>query len=258
MKRRQLRVAVATCFRYDDILRAMGAPPVSAMNGREYFRLTEEENARAAEGHWEDMRRLRPELIITDTRHKLFFERFRRLAPTVVLDYTADWRGLYRRLAELVGREQETALLLEQLEEKTARARGLLRPRFGCETVSLMRWLPRRVRVQGLIDHPLNELIYTELGLQPGSHVPTDAGSKEFPLDGIPPMETDHLFIFNAYVQAQDQPSFQRMQRSESWNAIKAVRDQRAVLIPNWIGMSWTPGGRSQIIDELLRAKALL
>ncbi|MHC2203289.1 hypothetical protein ACVLD2_002136 [Paenibacillus sp. PvR052] len=144
----------------------------------------------------------------------------RRIAPTVILEFTTDWR-------------------------------------INNETVALMRLYNQKIRVQGLIDHPLNELLYSDLGLRLGSCVPLNQMSKEFELDSLPPFQTDHLFISPRQAKAgEDDEAYASLQQCAVWNATKAVWNKRTRLIPNWIGMSWSPVGRNQIMDELLEWQA--
>ncbi len=60
----------------------------------------------------------------------------------------------------------------------------------------MLRFFYNRVRVYGTIGHPMNQLLYTELGLHPGSCVPMRERNKEYPLGSLPLFETDHLLVF--------------------------------------------------------------
>jgi len=42
------------------------------------------------------------------------------------------------------------------------------------------------------------------------------------------------------------------MLSSPFWQQHEAVRRSRVLFIPNWYAMSWTPGGRHEIINTLL------
>ncbi|RXZ80667.1 AraC family transcriptional regulator [Paenibacillaceae bacterium] len=49
-------------------------------------------------------------------------------------------------------------------------------------------------------------------------------------------------------------PWLTEMLSTETWGAIKAVRNNKVRLIPNWFVMSWTPNGQHQIMDALLES----
>jgi hypothetical protein len=110
--------------------------------------------------------------------------------------------------------------------------------------------------VQGLVDHPLSNLLYSELGLKPGSCVPLNERTKEFALGSLPPFETDYLFIYKHPIQSEETDIFSGVLKGTSWNAMKAVRNNQTRMIPNWISMSWAPIGQNQIIDDLLQWRA--
>ncbi|WP_426452505.1 helix-turn-helix domain-containing protein [Paenibacillus sp. S-38] len=252
VRRKQLRVAVATCFRYQDNLLALGAEAAAAMNGYKYAEQSESEHQQLLQTQLNALRQARPDLILADFRHMPFYEQLKQIAPTVVLEFTMDWRKNHRRIAELIGREKEAQQNFTQLEQKVSYARHLLSDSFGDETISLLRLYPDKIRVQGSSGHPVNELLYKELGLKPGSGVPIKEQVKDFPLANLSPFETDHLFIFKHYPSQYDEEVFSQLQESPSWCGMQAFRSGRIRIITNWVALSWTPIGQNQIIDELL------
>jgi len=252
MQRKQLKVAVATCYRYQDNLRSLGVDAAAVMNCHNYGERSETEHRQFIQDQLNDLRQARPDLILADFRHVPFYEQLKQIAPTVVLDYTMDWRKTHRRIAELVGREKEAQHNFAQLEQKIHYTRHRLADTFGKETISVLRLYPDKIRVQGSVGHPLNELLYSELGLKPGSIVSFKEQNKEFPLASLPPFETDHLFIYKYYLPDQDEQVQARLQQSVSWTGMQAYRSSQIRIIGNWISSSWAPVGQSRIMDELL------
>jgi len=254
MQRHQLKVAVATCFGYRYNLLALGVDAVSAMNGFKYAEQSEDEHELLVQEQLRAMREARPDLILADYRHVPFLDELKQIAPTVVLEFHYDWRRNHRRIAELVGREKEAELNFAQLDQKIGYARQLLADRLHGQTVSVTRLYADKIRIQGANGHPLNELLYAELGLRPGSGVPLKEQNKQYALDSFPPFETDRLFIYRHYGTEQHEAVFSELQRSVSWTSMQAYRMNRVQFIENWIGMSWTPIGQNRIVDELLLA----
>lgn len=116
-----------------------------------------------------------------------------------------------------------------------------------------MRVIHKLIRIQGLSNHPVNELIYRDLGLKPGFCVPSNASNTEFSPDNYPDMDTDHLFVQKLFFHPEDETIFAGMQKSPRWQAIRAVANDCVHMTPNWVGMSWSTSGRMRIIDELLQ-----
>ncbi|MCR8632629.1 helix-turn-helix domain-containing protein [Paenibacillus radicis (ex Xue et al. 2023)] len=256
VKRRELKVAVASCFRYENNLRSLGIEPLVEMNRYTYRNCTDEQNKRFMEAQLDEMRQAHPDLIIADYRHLPFQEQLKQIAPTVILDFSYDWRVNHMKIAELVGREKEAEQNFSQLELKVKYARNILAQTIGEETVSFIRLYSTIIRVQGLVDHPLNELLYNELGLRPGSCVPLGERNRQFALGSLPPFETDFLYMYKHLPLAEEVELFAEVQKTTSWSGMKAVRNNQTREVPNWVGMSWTPIGQHQIIDELLKWKA--
>lgn len=139
VKRRQLKVAVASCFRFKDCLLSLGMDAPFEMNGYGHLELSIEENKRLNQVQLDELREYRPDLIIADYRHLPFYEQLKQISPTVIVDFTMDWRTNYMRIAELVGREEEARQNCSQLELRVKYARNLLTQTIGNRTVSIIR-----------------------------------------------------------------------------------------------------------------------
>ncbi|WP_410771594.1 helix-turn-helix domain-containing protein [Fontibacillus sp. BL9] len=252
MKRKELRVAVASCYHYQENLRSLGTGAVYVMNGAKYPDQSEEFSRNWIAQQLSELRSETPDLIIGDHRHRHLQASLKEIAPVVFLEFSLDWRRNHRIIAELVGRENEAEQNCRRLERKSAYARQELTDLIGNDSVSLLRLYNRKIRIQGCVNHPLNDLLYTELGLKPGSCVPLDERNFEYPLHNLPLLESDYLFIYKHKVMMEEDQVFDRVLESSAWQNSQAVRNNRTRVIPNWIGMSWSPVGREAIIDDLL------
>ncbi|SDE19122.1 AraC-type DNA-binding protein [Paenibacillus sp. UNCCL117] len=258
MQRRQLRVAVACSFRYEDCLRSVGVEPVAVMNGQERGCRIEEESTAFIHRELQRIRQARPDFIVADYRHRPVYEQLKEIAPTVLLAYTEDWRITHRKLAELVGREDEAERTIEQVERRIREARGLLRSACDSETFCFMRLYDGKVRVHGTAEHPMNALLYTELGLKPCFRVPLNTAYKEFTFDQVPLIDTDHLYVYDYLEQAEDEEEvLDRLAAggSGSGSGRGPVCSPRIRLASNWVGQSWSPLGQHRILDELLQGE---
>lgn len=254
IKRRQLRVGVACSYRYRESLRTLGTDAVYEMNGYTVEEQTAEENRKFVQDQLDALREAQPEIIVADYRHLPFMERLKAIAPTFCVEFSMDWRTNYWRIAELVGRETEARHNMDQLEQKIGYARETLAPRLGQETVTVMRFFLGRIRVYGINDHPMNNLLFKELGLKPGSLVPQHELSREYTCASLPPFETDHLLLCKHMIRPEDEAKYAALMAGEAWRSMKAARSGHIRLTPNWIGMSWAPSGQNKIIDFLLDA----
>ncbi|PYI51336.1 AraC family transcriptional regulator [Paenibacillus flagellatus] len=253
MNRKNIRVAAVSCLRFHDILQSLGVHPVYAANCHQTKTMSKEEHEQQLGEHLDRMRETEPELIIADHYHLPYKDRFSRIAPTHILDYGMDWRTVTRHIAALLGREREAAHNMRQLERKLGEAKPMLNRRFGDQTVTMMRVVHKLIRIQGAGYHPLNELIYAELGFKPGFCVPANGMNVEFSPDKYPNLGTDHLWIQDHFYDPEDEAVFRRIQATDEWHSMKAVRSGNVRYIGNWFGMGWSTTGRMRIMDDLLK-----
>ncbi len=253
VRRKNLRIAAASTLRFQDMLESLGASPVCWANCHKAKTMDRSTHQTIVAGKIAEMRQAAPDLILCDDYHRPFLEQFKQIAPTVVISLSMDWQVNNRRIAEIVGREAEAERNFKLLERKIEEARGPLRERYGSETVTIMRVIHKLIRIQGLSNHPMNDLIYRDLGLKPGFCVPSNAMNVEFSPDKYPDMDTDHLFVQNVFFYPEDETIFADMRESPEWQAIRAVANDRVRSTPNWVGMSWSTSGRMRIIEELLQ-----
>ncbi|MCU6797621.1 AraC family transcriptional regulator [Paenibacillus sp. WQ 127069] len=252
MTRYRLKIAVVSCLKFQDSLRSLGIEPIVHVNCFKYPGMGDSEHAHVLSCRLQELEHAQPDVIIADMFHQEFQEELIRITPTVMFAVDPDWSVNYRNIAELLGREEKAEQELNQLALHTTAARRLLARSMVNQTVTLMQVNHLFVRIQGTIDHPLNELIYQELGLKPGSNMPLQTKSIELAPQWLPPLETDHLFIQKNHLRAGSENMYEQMCGTHAWKAIKAVQQGNVMLIPNWFSMSWTSGGRRAIIDQLV------
>ncbi|MEC0128557.1 helix-turn-helix domain-containing protein [Paenibacillus pabuli] len=251
MKRDQLRVATASITGLHENLSSLGLYPVAVMDE---FRDREQNEAEQHQQLIQQLDRLRqakPDLIIADFYHKTHYDRLRGIAPTVVLDPPSDWKEYHFRLAELVGRDKQALQNVKQLELRSLEAGLHLQHHFGQERIMLMQVTTQSIRIHEYATHPLDHLLYGELGLHPGQIISTDVMTGEYSADSIPLLDTDHLFIHRISNQPASEKLLRRMKQTAAWNRSAAVLKGNVHDISDWPLMCWNPFGRYQIIDEL-------
>lgn len=252
MKRNRMRIAVASCTRFHDNLLSLGIEPVASINCCRYPGMSDAEYEHLLAAQWEELARAQPDLIIGDRYHQGFHHQFNKLAASSILLTSPDWLVNYRKLSSMLGRHQEAEATLNQLALRVTSARRMLHHSMENKTVSVMQVTHACVRIHGTVNHPLNELIYHDLGLKPGRNVPLNSLSLEIQPEWLPPLEADYVFVLQKNVRAGSEAIYERMRRTHAWNSIQAVQSNQVRPIPQWVRMSWTPNGRAAIIDEIL------
>jgi AraC-like DNA-binding protein/ABC-type Fe3+-citrate transport system substrate-binding protein len=258
MKRSRLKVAVASCLQLQHSLMSLGVEPVAIVNFCKYPGMGETEYEQLLTRQWEELVRASPDVIISDKYHQKFYDQLCKITPTVMLASDGDWSVNYRKMAEMLGRHQEAEQTLQQLTMRISGAKGLLHRQMEQKSVCVMQVSHQSIRIQGVVDHPLNELLFRELGLQPGRSVPLSAKMLELPPEWLPPLEADYLFILKKHARTGSEYVYERLCGTYEWNSIHAVKTNKVNFVPQWLRMSWTPFGRNTIIDELLKMTGTL
>ncbi|WP_179233090.1 helix-turn-helix domain-containing protein [Paenibacillus rigui] len=253
IKRERLRVATASRCGLHENLSSMGMEAVAAVDCYRYPWMNDEEYHRQLLSQLEQLRLAKPDLIVADYAQRSCYEQFKQIAPTVLLEHHLDWRVAHRSLAGLVGREREAEHSLTRLQESVNEVRRrLLASAENYSRVAVVQMLPQRIRVQGTVLHPLNDLIYQELGLQPGSGVPRNKMRDERFSRELPGLEADHLFIIKQDTPPPMEGEPEQLPQAMPMEFNPSGRKRTVHLIPNWLVMSWTPQGRSRIAEELV------
>ncbi|MCR8635094.1 AraC family transcriptional regulator [Paenibacillus radicis (ex Xue et al. 2023)] len=252
IKRERLKVAAASRTCFHDNLASIGMPAAAGVDCYRYPWMDDAEYNRRLTSQLEQLRLVKPDLIIGDYFHQPLYESLKQIAPTVILDHHLDWRTIHMKIAELVGREKEAFQTFHQLDERTLEARNQLSKAMGNERITFLQIIPQGIRIQGAANHPLNELLYSELGLHPGSAVPPNKMRDELLPEQFPPMESEHLFISKYIGHPDVEAVLSKLQQTPSWKTIHAVTDNKTYFTPNWLQTSWTPLGRNQIITTMV------
>lgn len=253
MKRRTLRVAVASSLGFQQYLQAVGIEPVCVLDLFHYPGLSDNEYAERFCSQCEELKQSAPNLIIADQYHMEFREFFKEIAFPVIFDLSIwDWKKNFLQIAELLGRERIADQTLSHLELRSAEVKEALQQTMGKRRITIMQVSHQSIRILGTAGHPLNELIYGDLDLKPGVPEIRDIWRQEMPPESLPLLETEYLFIHKHHVLAGSESMFQRLVQTNRWIQIPAVQNNNVKLIQNWFAMSWTPLGRQMIMDELL------
>lgn len=252
MKRNRMKVAVVSCLRLQDSLSSFGIQPVAAVNCCRYPGMGDIEYEHILASQWKELISAKPDLIIGDKYHQGFQAKLNEIAPTVMLLNDRDWLMNYRKLADMLGRQKEAKQAINQLDLQVTSAKRNLRRRMENKSVSVMQINHLGIRIQGTVDHPLNELLFRELGLRPGGNVPQHVKMLELQPEWLPPLEADYLFVLKKNPHADSDQIFERMVKTDAWNDMEAVKRNQVIHVPHWLRMSWNPVGRQAIVGEVL------
>ncbi|MHA6484224.1 helix-turn-helix domain-containing protein [Paenibacillus sp. strain BS8-2] len=251
IKREMIRVAIATRFNWRDNFESIGFKPILGIDCYRHPGMDEFEYERRVLLRLSELREAKPDLIIADYSHEPFHETFKKIAPTIIIPHSFDWRDTQMQLAELVGREQEAAYSIQLSEQIAAETAVRLRKLAAGQNIAMLQVMSDHIILQGTVRHPLNELLHRELQLQADPAVPRDLLRLQATAQDIPELKADHLWIrlYNEHVDVQR--VYNNLQARDFWPIIPAVVNNQVRHVSNWLLMSWTPQGRQAIMSEI-------
>lgn len=253
IKRHVLRLAIATRFDWRDNLAAIGYRPALAVDCYHHPGTDPFEYDRRLVLRLGELRDAKPDLIVADFSHEPFYDTFKKIAPTVILEHSFDWRHTHRQLAELVGRSAEAEHSIMESLQVAADTASRLGTLATDRCVIMLQVMYDHLIVQGTIRHPLNELMYNELGLQPDHAVPRHNLRVQVSAQDMPPLMADHVWVRHYSDHPDVMRVYQTLQARDFWMQMPAYRSQRIHLTGNWLLQSWTPQGRKRIMQDIER-----
>ncbi|WP_135555844.1 ABC transporter substrate-binding protein [Paenibacillus cymbidii] len=190
-----------------------------------------------------------PDLIIINGQNEKFYEQLNKIAPTVYVGFNADWRVTHLKLAEIVGKTKEAEQNLRDYDAKAAAVKAELHKAIGLEPVMAVVINEKTIRVQGMAGHPLNDLLYKDLGLTPAKGIPSE-NRMEVSLEGMSTFNPEHIFVQRNRFGTVEQV-VNNIQDSSVWKSIPAVKKGHVYNVDNWLAMSLGPIGRGMILDQI-------
>lgn len=193
-----------------------------------------------------------PDLIIGQEKAGTVYDELSKIAPTVILG-NDEWREIHFKFGEILGKEKEAQVWMEQYEEKAAEAKQKIGDSLGQETVAFLRVLPKEFRIHGTVDQRfIDGTLYQDLGLNLANGVPEKR--EAITLEALAFIDADHFFLdFNTSSQQNDQAKerYKLLTESGVWNQLKAVKKGNIHLVPDWF-IQVSPHARSMVIDHVV------
>lgn len=253
IKRELQRIAVATRFNWEDNLKSMGFAPLLSVDCYRHPGMDPFEYERRFTLRLTELREAKPDLIIADFSHGPFYDTLKKIAPTVILEHSLDWRHTHRQLASFVGREPEAEQTIAHSERLAAETGLRLSAVSEGKRVAMLQIMPDHIIFQGMLHHPLNDLLYRELGLTPDPAVPRNHMRHQLNVHDMPELGADHVWIRKYNEHADIHHMLRQLQTRSFWSAMPAFQLNRIRFVTNWLLLSWTPQGRLSIMQEIER-----
>ncbi|MET3506099.1 AraC family transcriptional regulator [Halalkalibacter oceani] len=192
-----------------------------------------------------------PDLILTDNRriHRGCTDRYTEIAPTASF-WDDDWKRLLKRLAMLIGKEEEARSWLADYEQQAAAARRKLHPILAAgESVLLIRIIQEEIRVYGG-KRQLGAVLYKDLGLAMPNEISPEDHFITVNSDELAHYQAAHIILLAGQDKAAER-KLTELGQSNWWRELPAVKQAQVYELEDRFN-SHAPLVNSEALDQIV------
>jgi iron complex transport system substrate-binding protein len=197
-----------------------------------------------------------PDLIFIYSGHEKAYEQLSKVAPSVFIPQTDDWRIDLREYGRILGKEAAAEKWLQEYQQKADDAKAKLTQTLGKETVVFIRILPKELRIYNNIQaNSVGAVLYKDLGLQPVSGLSTGNFFDAISMEKLVEMNPDHIIMQIGLQSDTDDAAKKKYEELTSgalWRGLTAIQKNHVYTV-NSSFINSTPLGKSNVIDTLMK-----
>lgn len=184
-----------------------------------------------------------PDFIIAWEPQNPNYEALSKIAPTIVINQTEDWRGDFISFGELMNKKAEAEQWMADYQARAEELKAELAPKLeGGKTAVYMRVLAKEFRMQAT-DHRLAGILYEDLGIPVPEKIHEIVKREAVSMEALPLYDADYLFIqVGSAVAGGDKEAEQRLaelQESSIWNNLTAVKNNHVFVVPFYVDVDF-------------------
>ncbi len=205
---------------------------------------------------------LEPDLILAGEWADKAIEGLKKIAPTAVYKWEADWRDRHLEFGRLLNREEEAQKNVAAYNKKLAEKRKLLEEKGLTDlSVAFIRIVnDKRIIVYTEQPSDIGSLLYDGLGFKLPVGLPADEYQVDMILEGLTTIEAD---VFYLLVNGTDEAraAHTDIVQTEVWKQLPAVANSMVFYVDN--ETPWARGagpigfmdGIDQLVDAIINVK---
>ncbi|MGD6803792.1 ABC transporter substrate-binding protein [Rossellomorea vietnamensis] len=177
-----------------------------------------------------------PDIILGEKEHESHYDTLEKVAPTVILGKTDNWRTYLNQIAAIVGRETKAEAVIAQYDQKADEVRHKLETKMGNESIIFMRVRAKELRVYGA-QWNVGDVLYKDLALKAATCVPMDDWAQSVSFEILPECNPDHI-ILQVDDDEKAYKKIEELKKSKIWANLKAVQNGHIYPVEHWFIMS--------------------
>ncbi|WP_213516350.1 ABC transporter substrate-binding protein [Paenibacillus montaniterrae] len=177
---------------------------------------------------------LAPDLVVAPTVFLDIYpeqmEQIEKISPVYYISFEQDpIYGIFTKLANLVGKDQEANAWIKEYEQEAATARAALKDALGEETVTIFRVEKGRLRIY-LNRNFAGYMLHSSLQASSPEAVAAEieknpfGSAIEISLEMLPNYAADHILLI-VRDEGEDQDAFEEIEQLELWKSLPAVQN---------------------------------
>lgn len=175
----------------------------------------------------------KPDLIFVreDTQA---YEKMSKIAPTIMIKETKDWRKDLTQYAALVGKEKEAEAYLKDYQSQVDQYKEQLKNAVGNETVVFIRLLDKQVRIYNNLPTSVGGVLYHDLGLTPVKGIESEDLFAAISLEKLLEMNPDHIFVQTGKQDEKPEVSQERLEditKGDVWKSLNAFKNNHVYIV---------------------------
>jgi iron complex transport system substrate-binding protein len=194
-------------------------------------------------GNAEAILAAQPDFIIAWEAQNPNYEALNKIAPTIVVNETDDWRTDFVAFGKQLNKGAEAEKWLKGYKEKAEAYKVKLAPKLsGGKTAVYMRVLPKEFRMQAT-DHRLAGILFEDLGIPVPEKVKAIKKREAISMEALPQFDADYLFVqVGSAVAGGDKEAEKKLaelQQSSIWSNLKAVKNKHVFIVPFYVDVDF-------------------
>ncbi len=224
-------------------------PPYTEQEQRDSLTLIETENGSldptALAGQ-------KPDLIFTDNSDRTTYDALSKIAPTVYIDPTLDWRSQLYMYSTFLDRDTIARQYMNAYQKDSNGAKNQIAS-ANPGTVAAITLKDNTLQVYGSSQLGTGAVLYQDLGLKAPEGIPASAASSTITMAQLQQMNPDTLFIATGEKNDTAEALSKRMEATAdgaAWNQLKAVQNSKVYIVdPGFFND--TPLAKSYVIQTI-------
>jgi iron complex transport system substrate-binding protein len=179
-----------------------------------------------------------PDLIIAREGAAKVYDDLKKIAPTIILDESDDWRVDFLNFADVLDKKEQADTWLKQYADKAAAAQTEILSKIGKgKTAIVLRILQKEYRIYGP-SRQLGGILYRDLGFEAEANVKVIKKQQAISMEKLPDFDADYIFVqVGNPIKGGDKEAekkFEELKISALWKNLKAVENNHIILMPYW------------------------